>query len=284
MDISRVLSKMLVSAALLTFGTATAFGQDGTVLALGDSVVFGYITQDGYAYVNAANFVGYPNYVGSALNFDVVNASCPGETSGSFLSSTAPDNGCRAFRSQAPLHVAYTSTQMAFATSYLTAHLGSVHLVTIGIGANDGFLLEASCASNPNPPLCIEQGVPALLHTVATNVAAILAGLRATGYGGTIEVVNYYSTDYSNASATQLTRLLNDALSGPAVAYGAVVANAFTAFNVIAANPLVGGMTCHAGLLNVDPQDQTMCDVHPSQTGQQVIAGTVVRAYKRAQN
>jgi lysophospholipase L1-like esterase len=284
MDISRVLSKVLVSAALLTFGSATAWAQDGTVLALGDSVVFGYITQAGYAYVNAANFIGYPTYVGAALNFDVVNASCPGETSGSFLSSTAPDNGCRAFRSQAPLHVAYTSTQMAFATGYLAAHPGRVKLVTIGIGANDGFLLEASCASNPNPLLCIEQGIPGFVHTVATNLATIITGLRATGYAGTIVVVNYYSTDYSNASATQLTRILNDALSGPAVALGATIANEFTAFNVIVSNPLVGGVTCHAGLLNVDPQDQTMCDVHPSQTGQQVLAGGVTRAYKRAQN
>src|SRR5450432_322858 len=108
MDASRFLSKILLSASLLVFGTASAWAQDGTVLALGDSVVFGYITQDGFAYVNAANFIGYPSYVGSALNFDVVNASCPGETTGSFLSSTAPDNGCRAFRGQAPLHVAYT--------------------------------------------------------------------------------------------------------------------------------------------------------------------------------
>jgi hypothetical protein len=34
--------------------------EDARALALGDSVVFGFITQAGHEYVNASNFIGVP--------------------------------------------------------------------------------------------------------------------------------------------------------------------------------------------------------------------------------
>ncbi len=38
-------------------------GLRGEVLALGDSIAFGYITRAEPQYVNARNFVGYPQYL-----------------------------------------------------------------------------------------------------------------------------------------------------------------------------------------------------------------------------
>jgi hypothetical protein len=117
-------------------------------------------------YTRRENFVGFADDIGDRLNLDVANASCPGETTGSFLSATAADNGCRAYRKLYPLHAAYSSTQAEFATDYLKHHR-EVHLVTITLGANDGLLLEASCASEPTPLLveeCIEAGAPAHRH------------------------------------------------------------------------------------------------------------------------
>ena len=250
-------------------------------LALGDSVVFGFITQAGNEYVNASNFIGSPEYVASMLDLDAANAGCPGEATSSFLSATGADHGCRAFRAEFPLHVAYSSTQLDFARSFLLSHRG-VRLVTIGLGANDLFILEDACAADPNPQLCIAAGLPALLATVAANMATILAELRATGFGGVIVIVNYYSLDYSDPAGTGVTQLLNQAITAPAQAFGAVVADVFTAFQKAVANPLVGGKTCNAGLLNADPQNQALCDVHPSQSGQQLIAKTIARAYQAA--
>lgn len=89
------------ATALLMIGTsALALADDGKapMLSLGDSVVFGYIEQDGYAWVNPENFLGYPEIAGHALHLDASNPSCPGETSASFLSATVPDNGCRSYR------------------------------------------------------------------------------------------------------------------------------------------------------------------------------------------
>ncbi|MFZ3212750.1 MAG: GDSL-type esterase/lipase family protein [Terriglobales bacterium] len=280
MKFSRVVFPVLLVVAVFALGTAAARERgDGEAryLALGDSVAFGYITQAGFEYVNPKNFIGYPEYVGDVLRLHTVNAACPGETTGGFLSLSAVDNGCNAFRAEFPLHVTYISSQLDFATTFLSSHR-ETRLVTIGLGANDGFLLEDACASASNPQACIDAGLPALLASVEANMQTTLADLRATGYDGAIIVVNYYSLDYSDATGTALTQLLNQALSAPAPNYGAVVADVFTAFQAVASKRSAGN-TCQAGLLNVNPQNQLLCDVHPTQTGQRLMAQTILRAY-----
>ena len=49
-------------------------------LALGDSVVFGFINQAGYEYLNPENFIGFSDYVGRGARLSDFDASCPGET------------------------------------------------------------------------------------------------------------------------------------------------------------------------------------------------------------
>jgi phospholipase/lecithinase/hemolysin len=80
-----------------------------------------------------------------------------------------------------------------------------------------------------------------------------------------------------------VTVLLNGAIAAPTAAYGAVVADVFTAFQTVASNPLFGGKTCNAGLLNASAAKQLLCDVHPTQSGHRLIAKTIARAY-RARN
>jgi len=281
MKLLRVISCVCLIAATFIGGTAAAEERD-EVLVLGDSVAFAYIDSAGHEYVDPHNFLGFADDLDNTLHIESVDAGCPGETTGSFLSSTAADNGCRAFRAHFPLHVAYGGTQLEFATKYLERHR-DVRVVTITLGANDGFLLEAGCASQPDPTACIQAGVPALLATVQGNMQAILADLRATGFGGAIVITNYYSLDYSDAAATALTALLNGALEAPAAAYGAVVADLFTAFNTVAASQTFGGKTCNTGLLNASVHNQLLCDVHPSQSGHRLIARTITRTL-RARN
>ncbi len=272
-----VMTRLFLLGVLFIGGTAAA--QDRReALILGDSVAFSYISSVGfeYFYTNPENFIGFPDELGFLFHLNVVNASCPGETTGSFLSSTAPDNGCRSYRGLFPLHADYKSTQLEFATTYLKHHRG-VRLVTITLGSNDGFLLEQSCA-NPNPALataCIEAGAPAFLAAVAANMQKILADLRGAGYGGVIVVTNYYSLDYSDPAGTALTADLNAAIAAPASAYGAVVADVFTAFQKASSNPAFGGKTCNTGLLNPDIANQFVCNVHPAHTGHRLIAKTI---------
>lgn len=264
------LGLIAASALGLSAGSApaAAVGSGPGYLALGDSVAFGYITQAGFEYGNANNFVGYPAYAGADLKLHTVNASCPGEATTGFISATGADNGCRSFRSLAPMHVSYGGTQLAFATSFLAAH-PETRLVTIALGANDLFILQKACA---NAPLCIQAGLVTLLPQISANMDTILKALRAR-FHGVLVVVNYYSLDYTDLAGTGVTQLLNQAETAPARADGAVVANAFTAFQ--AAATVAGGHTCAAGLLNASPANQFLCDVHPSQSGQQLLASTV---------
>ena len=79
------LATVMVGAATLASADPPAAPGNSSFLAVGDSLPFGHIRADGFANVNASNFVGYPNYVGGDLRFDTANAACPGETSGSFI-------------------------------------------------------------------------------------------------------------------------------------------------------------------------------------------------------
>ena len=267
-------------ASILLFTSSTLFAADGArahpYLALGDSVSFGFIANAGFEYVNPENFVGFPDYVGQAFGFSTNNAACPGETSGSFLSSTAADNGCRFYRSQVPLHVSYSSTQLDFAVSFLRAH-PNTRLISVGLGADDVLLLRTQCA---NDPTCIALGLPQVLAAVETNLATILGDLRAAGFKGIIVVVNYYSVDYSDANETAITAALNQALKTAASTQTATaVADVFTTFQGIAAS--AGGHTCNVGLLNASAPDQ-FCDTHPSQSGQKLIAKIVEQTFLAA--
>lgn len=277
---ARLILSFCVMVALVAPGFASATvpaGSSNDYLVLGDSIAFAFIDQAGYEYYYPINFVGYADWTGLASNLNPVNAACPGETSGSFLSSTAPDNGCRLYRSYFPLHVVYgsvRSTQLTFATSFLQLH-SDTSLVTIAIGVNDLLLLEQQCN---NDPTCIANGAPQVFATAGANMQKILAALRATGYAGAIVIPNYYSLDYSNQFETQLIAGLNQAITAPAPAYGAVVANVFSAFQAAASNPFAAGNTCVAGLLNASnpPTDPSSCDIHPSQAGHKLMAQVVV--------
>jgi len=268
------LALFLTGAAALA-GAGAHEEKGRTMLSLGDSVVFGYITQDGFAYLNPDNFLGYPDVVGDALRLEPTNASCPGETTSGFLSLTGADNGCRPFRANFPLHVDYNSSQLDFALSYLAAHRNT-RLVTVSLGANDAFLLQAVCGGDP---ACIQTGLPATLATVFANMNTILSNLRATGFKGVLMVVNYYSLDYGDPGQTGLTIALNQALAGAAAANRAVVADAFTAFQRATSTSFAAGQACRAALLNANPQNQLQCDVHPSLSGQRLLAKTVEAAY-----
>jgi lysophospholipase L1-like esterase len=273
------LATVMAGAATVASADPPAAPGNGSFLALGDSLAFGFIRGDGNAYVNANNFVGYPDYVSRRLRLDGANAACPGEASSSFVSATGADLGCREFRALFPLHVGYTSTQLDFATNFLATHK-QTRLVTISLGANDAGLLVQSCHSDPT---CIQAGLSKMVATLSLNMDAILRGLRATGFRGVLMVVNYYSVDYTDPAQTGLATLLNQTLTAVAAANGAVIADAFTAFYAASSSsPAAGGKPCLAGLLNVNPSDQSSCDEHPAQSGHMLIADIVEATYRAA--
>jgi lysophospholipase L1-like esterase len=257
------------AAASSSAPAASTDSTSGTYLALGDSVPFGFRGGATSEYSDADNFVGYPELVGKELGLEVVNASCPGETTASFLDTTAQSNGCDnslqsgfGYRTAYPLHVLYDSvdqSQLDFAVTTL-ATTDDVDLVTLQIGANDGFICQQTTADRCSSPAEVQT----LAQTVQTNLDRILKALRER-YDGQIVVVTYYALDYSDATGSA-TQVLHSGIAQVAEANGADVADGYQAFQQKASE--AGGDSVEAGLVLPN-------DVHPSAQGQQLLADAV---------
>ncbi len=255
--------------------TAAALGAAATYLALGDSIAFGYDPRA--SPTDPTAFVGYPEVLAADEQIVEANAACQGETSGSFLDVSAPDNGCHKWRADGDfMHVAYASnaqSQLAFATAWLAQHRHA-RLVTIGIGANDLLLAQAACNGDVT---CTLGKLPAVTAGIAANVTQIALALRLAGYFGELIAVSYYSIDYTDLAQQLALGAVNQALEDPIRAVGGRVADGYGAFAL--ASAATGGSPCKAGLLipltyNADGSVAT-CDKHPSPAGRALLARTV---------
>ena len=194
------------SSAAASASAGASSSLSGTYLALGDSVPFGYRGgQSGADYTKATNFTGYPELVGRKLGLHVLNTSCPGETTASFSDVTAQSNGCEnalqtaaGYRTAFPLHVSYDSpnqSQMDLAVAILK-RTKNVSLVTLQIGANDGFVCQQTTADQ-----CVSE-FGTVAQTAATNIGRILTALRTEGgYRGKVVLVTYYAVSYVGGAA-----------------------------------------------------------------------------------
>jgi hypothetical protein len=257
---------LFVLAAAPASASHSAHNDDSGYLALGDSVPFGF---DPLAdATDADNFIGYPEIVAKRLHIEHVNASCPGEATGGFLSLAGTDNVCFPYRFYLhnPLHVDYSSAQIDFATAYLKSH-PETRLVTLTLGANDYFRYLKDCAVTPQPFGTCPLGVNGVFAVMYSNLNKIFGAIRATGYSGLIVAVTYYALDYHDTTGTQG---LNFPMVATATGNGALVASGLDAWAATAN----GGLSCAAGLLIVLP-DGT-CDVHPSRLGRDLLAAKVI--------
>ena len=264
-------------------------------LALGDSVAFGYNPVDAQNDpTNLAAFVGYPELISLAA-IPTANAACEGETSGSFIDVSQPDQGspdCRAWRAMGDaMHVQYASnaeSQLQFAVAYLLSHRNTA-TVSVGIGGGDLLLVQQTCeaAFDRNDPNyaqevagCELQQVPTQLARTAQNIGTIVGTIRGAGYTGQLVLVTYYGRQYSNSNDADLiaTAALDQVMVQVAQAFpqwNLSIARGFSSFGAIA-TLAGGGDSCKAGLLYKLP-DGT-CNIHPSRFGQAVLATAVASA------
>lgn len=285
MRVTRTAAAVLVVAVLAAVGAGATSadpvnGSDanGTYLALGDSVAFGYVPPNAVPapqYLDAHSFVGYPEFLAQQLNERVSNASCPGETTESMLVPGAQSNGCEnspgspiGYSTLYPLHVQYQGTQMDYALQYLAAHKHT-NLVPIDIGANDAFLCEETA-----PPCTSLAQLSGVAGQISTNLTTIFQELRGTGYQGPIVVLSYYSLSYSDPAQRLSAEFLDQVIAGVTTANGGIVADGFGAFEGPSA--AFGGDPCAAGLLIKLP-DGT-CNIHPSPAGHRLLADAIARA------
>ena len=248
----------------------------GTYLALGDSVAFGYVPPQAVPapnYFDPRSFVGYPEDVARALHLPVSNASCPGETTASFLVPGAASNGCEnspgssvGYRTEYPLHVQYRGTQMQYALRYLAVHRDT-RLVTIDIGANDVFLCEETTTDG-----CTSTAeLAAVLQEIAANLTTIYTQIRDVAhYHGLLVALTYYSLSYAPGQVAG-TEALDSVIASVTEKFGGKVADGFAAFEGPSA--AFGGSACAAGLLIKLP-DGT-CNIHPSPAGHLLLAQAI---------
>ena len=263
-----LLSTALLMALAAAPASASNLSQGLSYLALGDSVPFGFNPLVDAS--NPENFTGYPEIVAQRVHVKDVNATCPGEATGGFLSLTGTDNVCRPYRSAFPLHVSYSTSQVDFAVAYLRAH-PRTRLVTLTLGANDFFRFQKDCAATPPGPTCA-LGLGGVLAVMQANLSTIFGAIRSTGYSGLIVAVTYYSLNYADPASVGGALALNAAMSAAATANGALIASGFDAWAPVAAT--AGGDSCAAHLLIALP-DGT-CDVHPTPLGRDLLASAVI--------
>ena len=127
---------------------------------------------------------GYPDFLHSSIRpafesvgnreLRLIKLGCPGET----LDSFANGGSCTYL----------DGSQLAAAVDFLEDNLGSVHLVTIDMGAND--FRNAGCIGTVVDPACVD----AVGLQIADELAAVLATLSsAAGPDTTIVGMNYYN-------------------------------------------------------------------------------------------
>lgn len=262
-----------LAAALMLVPTAPADARQAEVpyLALGDSLPYGWdiVTQP----INAAPdaHVGYPEMLATRSPLAVTNASCPGETSGSFLNRATPDNNCGFVESTFGLKAEWDGgSQLDFAVDFLASN-PDTGLVTLQLGANDLFLCQDGDGG------CSQGEFIDVLRTTAMNISIALGTMRAAGYDGPIVLVGYYALDYgdpfqafiADASRQALQRIVDFGDFGDVA-----LADGFAAFEQ--ATRRADGNPWAADLLLV--RDDGELDVHTTPRGDRVLAQAVRRA------
>jgi len=258
-----------------TAPTVLADEDQSGYVALGDSIPFGFNPLIPPAQrANPNNFVGYPEAYAAMHELTVTNLSCPGETSGSLISTATPANpdlGCRRYRSRFPLHTSYSGTQLSFALGYLQAHPNTA-LVSISIGHNDLGLLERACNNNT---ACELDGLASMLTHLDQNLRAIYAAIRGVGYEGSLMAVTYYAADYRDATEVRLISEVDRVLADATRDFDGDVADGYRTFRKAAAH--FKGSSCAAGLLIVLIQSPLTCDFHPASVGRDLLARAMGR-------
>ncbi len=172
-------TKIIALVALATLATLALPGEAQArsrpssptyYVSLGDSYSVGY--QPGLG-----STPGYTVYVANKTHLTLVNFGCGGATTSSIVDSI----GCPDVLPHTVGGVTYpTTTQIAAADAFITAHQGHIGLITVTIGGND----VTGCATQSNPISC----VAGVVKSITTNVTTLASDLR-TAAGPTVPII-----------------------------------------------------------------------------------------------
>lgn len=214
-----------------------------TLVALGDSITFGYHLPGSNPVTDTPSPLAFPFMLGRFQWDSVKDLGVPGLTSSGLLADL-----------QTPAY-----QQAVKSASIVTVDIGSNDL--LGPAAEDGLLTPGQSPTQLNTNLGkLESQVPLILGNLRNNMGAILSKVRALNPHATVLVYNLYnpiSTQESPAlheDGNLLLGNMNQIIAGASAVYHDPVADAYDAF---------AGRQQYLVLPG---------DVHPNRLGQLVLA------------
>jgi lysophospholipase L1-like esterase len=239
-------------------------------VALGDSVAFGHspLLEDPWV---PERFVGYPEVIAEQSGVTTTNLSCPGQTARALTSRRARDTGCfderesAAAEGRAFLHTDYSGTQLDAALEAVRSDTPP-SLISIQGGAND----MTWCGEEArHPEKCLDDALP----KITASLRQAVAQLRAAGSHARVVLVGYHLVPDVKAQLRRVNRAVERAARQSHVAFADVA----VPFERYARRH--HGDLCTTGLVIELPDGS--CDLHPSPTGQNLYADSVLEAASR---
>ena len=238
----------------------------GYYLALGDSVAYGFQPSASKGTPPSAFDTGYVDVFAARLRalapkIRVVNYSCPGESTRTFIAG-----GCSGRHDVKGLHDPYKGAQLKAAVAFLRAHPGEVSPITLTLWGND---LGETIDACKGKFACVQTRAP---RTITSGLTSILRQLRAAAPKAKIIVTGTWNPEVGNFKQTDpLYRSIGTTIARTAKTVNAGFADTFPTFNP-QGNPArekerICALTFACSKFKGDP--------HPTDAGYRAIAAAV---------
>ena len=272
---------LAIGVCLLAAGAAwlAPFGLGGTLrpagsapqgyyLALGDSVAYGVQPAKIGAKLPPSGFnTGYVDVFAARLRtiapkIQVVNYSCPGESTRTFVAG-----GCPGRRDVRGLHNSFKGTQLDAALAFLRAHPGQVSPITLTLWGNDFVEIADACKGDL---ACVQARSPRAFAQLGSRLTAIVKQLRAAAPNAVIVLTGAWNFIVDDLEHTDsLIRSVDATVARSAAAGNARFAKLFPVFNPQGTTARERARVCT--LTFICSRD----DVHPTDAGYRAIAAAV---------
>lgn len=230
-------------------------------MALGDSLSFGYQPNLDFS-------SGFADDIFNDLRFvdvtGIVNYACAGETTDTFI-----HGGCVGRFAH---HGSYTGAQLTAAVDFLKkeANRGHVSPITLEIGSNDVLpdWDQFTCTASPNADIDLARMDANLTKVILPQLLDALQS-RTNANNGDLHLLNYYNPYAKECpNSAPFVHTVNDHLAADAAQFKVPVVDIYGAF---------GGDTGMAAHICDYTWicDSRFHDVHPTNTGYQIIAKAV---------
>ena len=237
-------------------------------LALGDSVAYGAQPAKMSAGLPPSGFnTGYVDVFANRLRtiapkIRVVNYSCPGESTKTFVAG-----GCPGRRDVRGLHDSFRGAQLDAALAFLRTHPDQVSPITLTLWGNDFVELADACKGDL---ACVQARAPRAFAQLGSRLAAIVKQLRAAAPDAVIVLTGAWNFIVDDLEHTDpLIRSVDATIARSAAAGKARFAKVFPVFNPQGSIAREKAKVC--ALTFICSRD----DVHPTDAGYRAISAAV---------